>query len=155
MLDLLIRGGTVVTPEGAGFWDVGVQGETIAAVAPTGTLPEESASIIDASGKIVVPGGIDPHVHSNWGLPNADGSPGGLSAGPEQVSQAALFGGTTTWIDFALWEPGETLQQTLERRDAEWKGSCSSDYAFHVMLQGSIPPEVVEQIPELIQAGFP
>jgi dihydropyrimidinase len=155
VLDLVIRGGEVVTPDGPGFWDVGVRGETIAVVAAPGTLPDEAARTIDATEKIVVPGGIDPHIHANWALPEPDGTPGGFSAGPEQVSRAALFGGTTTWIDFALWEPGLTLQQTVERRDAEWRGSCHSDYAFHVMLHGSVPPEVVDQIPELIQEGYP
>ena len=78
-----------------------------------------------------------------------------MSAGPEQVSRAALFGGTTTLIDFAAWETGETLQQTIERRDQDWSGKCYTDYAFHVMLIGAPPPEVLDQIPETIQAGFP
>ena len=155
MLDLLVRGGEVVTPDGPGLWDVGIVGETIAAISAPGALSEDSARVIDATGKIVVPGGIDPHIHSNWVLPDPDGTPGGLSAGPEQVSRAALFGGTTTWIDFALWQPGQTLQEALERRDAEWRGRCHSDYAFHLMLQGRVPAEVIEQIPEVIQAGFP
>src|SRR2546425_10885777 len=122
MLDLLVRGGEVVTPEGPGRWDVGIRGETIAAISAPGTLPEESARVVEAAGKIVVPGGIDPHIHANWVLPDPDGTPGGLSAGPEQVSMAALLGGTTTWIDFAFWQPGQTLQETLELRDAEWRG---------------------------------
>ena len=57
MLDMLIKGGQVVTPSGVGNWDVGVEGERIVAVALPGVLPEEGATVIDASGKIVVPGG--------------------------------------------------------------------------------------------------
>ena len=64
MLDLIIRGGDVVTPQGVTRCDVGVKGETIAAVTAAGALPDTNAQrIIDAAGKIVMPGGIDPHVH--------------------------------------------------------------------------------------------
>jgi dihydropyrimidinase len=154
MLDLVIRGERVVTPHGVGAWDVAIQGERIVAVAAPGTLTGDVGRTIDATGKIVVPGGIDPHTHCKWPVP----FPGGeatLSAGPEQVSRAALFGGTTTLIDFAAWEPGETLRQTIERRDGDWRGRCYTDYAFHVMLLGAPPPEVLDQIEETVQAGFP
>ena len=60
MLDLVIRGGQVVTPVGA--WDVGVEGERIVAGAAPGTLPHEAGRVVDATGKLVIPGGIDPHV---------------------------------------------------------------------------------------------
>src|SRR3954469_14118886 len=154
MLDLVVRSDRVVTPHGVGAYDVAIQGERIVAVAAPGTLTGDIARTIDATGKIVVPGGIDPHTHCHWPVP-FPGTPGTLSAGPEQVSRAALFGGTTTLIDFAAWETGETLQQTIERRDLDWKGQCYTDYAFHVMLIGAPPPEVLDQIPEAIQAGFP
>jgi len=102
MLDLVIRGGQVVTPEGVGAWDVGVDGERIVAVAAAGTLPAEGVRVIDATAKLVIPGGIDPHVHTGWPIPTLDGGVT-LSAGPGQVSAAALFGGTTTLADFAVW----------------------------------------------------
>jgi dihydroorotase-like cyclic amidohydrolase len=64
MFDLIIRGGDVVTPEGVVRCDVAVAGETIAAIATPGALPADSAKqLIDATGRIVMPGGIDPHVH--------------------------------------------------------------------------------------------
>src|SRR5215210_7734467 len=154
MLDLVVRSDRVVTPHGVGAYDVAIQGERIVAVAAPGTLTGDVTRTIDATGKIVVPGGIDPHTHCHWPVP-FPGTSGSLSAGPEQVSRAALFGGTTTLIDFAAWEDGETLQQTIERRDRDWKGQCYTDYAFHVMLIGGPPPEVLDQIPEMIQAGFP
>src|SRR5205807_10130496 len=91
MLDLIIRGGDVVTPQGTVRCDVAIAGETIAAVAAPGTLPQSAAREIDAAGRIVMPGGIDPHVHMQhtWMLP------GGVSlttAGPTQVGRAALYG---------------------------------------------------------------
>jgi dihydropyrimidinase len=154
MLDLVVRSDTVVTPHGVGAYDVAIQGGRIVAVAAPDTLTHDTARTIDATGKIVVPGGIDPHIHAKWPVP-FPGTSGTLSAGPEQVSRAALFGGTTTLLDFAAWEPGQSLQQTIEHRDGAWAGQCYTDYAFHVMLTGAPPPEVLAQIGETIQAGFP
>src|SRR5687767_8253367 len=103
MLDLIIRGGQVVTPQGVGVWDVGVEGERIAAVAAPGSLPADGARVVDATGQLVIPGGIDPHVHTHWPIP-ALGGGHTTSAPPEQVSRAAIHGGTTTLVDFAVWE---------------------------------------------------
>src|SRR5215471_400687 len=113
MLDLLIRGGQVVTPAGVGTWDVGIEGERIVALAAAGTLPADTARVLDATGKLVIPGGIDPHVHTHWPIPSLDGGHT-TSAPPEQVSRAAIFGGTTTLVDFAVWEPGQTIAQAIE-----------------------------------------
>ena len=66
MLDIIIRGGDVVTPQGVTQCDVAIAGETIAAIAAPDTLPAQSAGrVIDANGRIVMPGGIDPHVHAS------------------------------------------------------------------------------------------
>lgn len=155
MLDLVIRGGTVVTPHGAGAYDVGIAGERIAVVAAAGALDGRDAGrTIDATGRIVIPGGIDPHVHCSWHLPLPDGT-AGLTAPPSQVSRAALWGGTTTMIDFAVWSPGLTLQQAIAKRDETWAGQCHCDYAYHVMLQGEIPASVVGELPDMVQAGYP
>lgn len=151
MIDTLIRGDRVVTVNGTGAYDVAIEGQRIAAVAAAGTFNERDAGrVIDARGKLVIPGGIDPHMHCKFQIV------GQWSAPPQHVSRAALHGGTTTMLDFAVWERGETLQQTLEKRDADcWREQCHCDYGFHVLLTGKIPPEIVEQIPEVIQAGYP
>jgi dihydropyrimidinase len=153
MLDLVIRGGQVVTPAGVGAWDVGVEGGRIAAVAAPGTLPRDAGRVIDATGKLVIPGGIDPHVHTHWPIPALGG---GItqSAPPSQVSRAAIHGGTTTLVDFAVWEPGMTLAQAIADKEVVWREGYT-DYGLHVMLQGAVPPDVIDQIPEAIQAGFP
>jgi dihydropyrimidinase len=153
MLDLVIRGGQVVTPAGVGAWDVGIEGEHIVALASPGTLPVESARVIDATGKLVIPGGIDPHVHTGWPIPTLDGGVT-LSAGPGPVSRAAIFGGTTTLVDFAVWEPGLTLAAAIAKKQDVWR-EAYTDYALHVMLQGAVPPEIIEQMPETISGGFP
>jgi len=101
VLDLVIRGGQVVSPAGVGMWDVGVEGERIVVVAAAGTLTADDARVLDATGKLVIPGGIDPHVHTGWPIPTLDGGVM-LSAGPGQISRAAIHGGTTTLVDFAV-----------------------------------------------------
>ncbi len=153
MLDFVVRGGQVVTPAGVGAWDVGIEGERIVALAAPGTLPVEGVRAIDASGKFVIPGGIDPHVHTGWPIPTLDGGVT-LSAGPGQVSRAAIHGGTTTLVDFAVWEPGLTLAGAVAKKQAVWAEGYT-DYALHVMLQGAVPPDVIEQMPETISGGFP
>ncbi|HEX2170823.1 MAG TPA: amidohydrolase family protein, partial [Dehalococcoidia bacterium] len=153
MLDLVIRGGQVVTPQGAGQWDVAIQGERIAAVALPGSLTEDIGRVIDATGKIVVPGGIDPHIHASFPWPDPLGGPVTYSAGPRQVSRAALYGGTTTLIDFAVRRSRDTLQDALERRNHEYLGESFCDYAYHLMLLRSVPYDILDQFAEAIQAG--
>ena len=68
MFDLIIRGGDVVTPQGVVRAEVALAGEKIAAIAAAGTLSSQSAKrVIEATGHIVMPGGIDPHVHLHHG----------------------------------------------------------------------------------------
>ncbi len=154
MLDLLVRNGLTVTPGGVGHLDVGVSDGRIALLLDHDAEAPEAAAEIDASGKIVVPGGIDPHVHTSWLIPTA-AKEGLMCFPPEQVSLAAIHGGTTTIIDFATWLPGDTLQDSLRRKEADWSKKSYTDYAYHCILKGEIPFEVIEQIPEAIAAGYP
>ena len=88
MLDLIIRGGDVVTPQGVARCDVGIKGETIAALAASGTLADSDARrVIDAAGKIVMPGGIDPHVHMRHPFMIPDGTIL-YTQGPDRVGMA-------------------------------------------------------------------
>ncbi len=155
MFDLVIRSDRVVTPAGVGAYDIAVQGEKIAAVASAGALGGDcSRRLIDATGKIVMPGGIDPHVHLKWYSPHPDGSVT-YTDPPSVVSRAALFGGTTTMIDFVRWTHGSTIQQAIERRHEDWTAQCHCDYSFHVMVEGRLPPEIFGQLGEALRAGYP
>ena len=155
MLELLIRGGDVVTPEGVATCDVAIAGERIAAIAAPGAFPTQSAQrTIDASGRIVMPGGIDPHVHLKHVWIKPDGTPL-VTAGPDQVGRAALHGGTTTLIDFAYWRAGQSALQAIESRDKDFVGSSPCDWAYHIMLHSEPPPEFAGQLAEAIQAGYP
>jgi dihydropyrimidinase len=153
MLDLILSRGLAVLPSGPEPVDIGIAQGLIAAIgAPDSLAPIGARRIVDATGQLVMPGGIDPHVHCSWPIPMPGREPL-LSGPPEQVSRAALFGGTTTLIDFAMWQPGERLQQTIERRQQEWASACYCDYGFHLMLQGEIPPQILGELGEAIAEG--
>jgi dihydropyrimidinase len=151
MLDIIIRNGQVVTPWGVGDWDVAVQGERIVAVAAANTLTEEVGRVIDATGKIVIPGGIEPHAHIAAPIMG----PGNLrTAPPEEVSRAALFGGTTTLMDFAIQYPGIDIAQAIQERTDVWQGNSYADYAHHLMLLGELPVPILESLHEHVEDGF-
>ncbi|MGQ4807866.1 D-hydantoinase [Candidatus Entotheonellaceae bacterium PAL068K] len=152
MLDYIIRGDQVVTPGGVGAFDIGIRGEKIVAVAKTGVLDDTAGHLIDARGQIVVPGGIEPHAHVAAPIM---GHPGEETAPPPEVSRAALFGGTTTVVDFAIQFPGRDIFEAIEERHGRWQGQSYADYTYHCMLLDQIGSNVMEQIPEVIDAGFP
>ena len=161
MFDLLIRGERVVTPHGVGAWEIGVRGGVIAALGAPGTLASETAPVIDAGRGVVMPGGIDPHVHCAWYIPpHRPGDPPGTSGPPEQVSRAALWGGTTTLIDFAAGKPdrpgdessSQSIRDAIEARDKDWAGKCYCDYAYHIMLRGKVPTATIAEVKEAVQA---
>ena len=162
MLDLIIRGGKVVTPEGSGEMDVGVQGEKIAAVATPGTLDLEAVRTIDATGKVVLPGGIEPHTHIGIPVPEVwAGRPEVMTQPPEAASRAAAFGGVTTLIDFAgdlPITPGdlpstEPILKQVESRNSVFSGHSYIDFTYHFILGGEVPPSMIGEIGEAIQAG--
>jgi dihydropyrimidinase len=154
MFDIVVKNGQVVTPEGVGAWDIGIEGARIAAGALGGTLPTDGAKVIDAPGKIVVPCGIDPHTHPAHPIMSHPDEPG-TTPGPEDDTRGMAYGGTTTHIDFCYVRPGTEIPQAIEQRAARWKGNSYVDYAFHVTLCGALDLRVFEQIPAAIQQGFP
>ncbi|MEZ4238496.1 MAG: dihydropyrimidinase [Myxococcota bacterium] len=122
----VIRGGTVVTAEGESRADVRVVGETIAEVGPD--LDTAGATVIDAGGAYVMPGGIDPHTHMELPFMGTVASEDFFTG-----TTAAAVGGTTTCIDFVIPNPQQPL---LEAYDA-WRGwaeKAACDYSFHVAV---------------------
>lgn len=156
MVEMVITGDHVVTPHAVGPADVAIAGGKVVAVAARGAFPlPAGARLVDATGKIVMPGGIDPHTHCLWPVPNPDGSIGSTQ-GPSVVGKAALYGGTTTIIDFTRWTHGRTIQAAIEQRMADWNADgCACDWALHTMVEGDLPPEIPAQLAEAIEAGHP
>ena len=152
----------MVTPQGADVMDVGVQGDKIVAVGWPGTLAADAARVIDATGKIVVPGGIEPHAHIGIPVPEHwAGTPDVFTQPPEAATRAAAFGGVTTVIDFAgtlALDPAKAARgsrsSTCSRpRRAVFRGHSYTDFAFHYILAGEVPAATVGQIGEAIQEG--
>lgn len=147
----LIRHGLVVSPTGTSAMDVLVDGETIAALLAPGPQSDDLAQsvdrVIDATGKYVVPGGIDPHTHME--LPF-----GGTFASDtfETGTRAAAWGGTTTIIDFAVQKYGERVQDGLAAWHAKADGNCLIDYGFHQII-GGVDDDSLKAMDELVDEG--
>ena len=153
MLDLLIRNGQVVTPQGVSRWTVGISGERIAYVG-TDDPSIQAGRTINADGKIVVPGGIEPHTHLDiFDLTNPDS--GKSTLGPEEDTRGMAYGGTTTHLDFCFVDPSMEITRAIDERAARWKGNSFVDYSFHVGLMGALPLKVFDQLGDVIKQGFP
>src|SRR6185437_3654688 len=153
MLDLLIRNGRVVTPQGVGNWTIGVKGEQIAYVGMD-DQSLQAGRTIDAGGKLVVPGGIEPHAHLDiFDLTNPDS--GKSTLGPEDDTRGMVFGVTTTHLDFCFFEPSVEITRAIEERCTRWKGNSYVDYSFHIGLLGAVPLKTFDQLGDVIKEGFP
>jgi dihydropyrimidinase len=155
MFDLLLAGAEVVTPDGPGLWDLGISDGRIAAVAKPGSLDQVAQRTLSLSGKLVVPGGIDPHVHCNWPIHDPYSGKTIYTAGPDVVSRSAIHGGTTSLIDFVIPRAGEGLVTATDQRISDWTHNCYCDFSFHVLLQDHLSTEVLDEIPKVINAGTP
>jgi len=153
MYDLIIRGGQVVTPGGVGNWDVAIVGEKIAVVGEAGA-DAQAGRVIDVSGKIVVPGGIEPHTHLNMTM-GMEAGHRVKTMGPEADTIGMAFGGTTTHLDFCFANPATDIAGAIARRVGQWKGRSLVDYSFHVALTGALPLATFDQLADAIADGFP
>jgi dihydropyrimidinase len=141
MFDLVVSGGKHVLPGGVESVDLSVAGGKIVAIGAPGSLAALGpVRVVDATGQIVIPGGIDPHIHCGMAMQMPNQPAPTVSGPPEQVSRAALFGGTTTMIDFVPVAEEQTLQVAIEARGCEWKDACYCDYGLHLMLFDHIGP---------------
>jgi dihydropyrimidinase len=128
-MSVLIKNGTVVTHAGRQEADVFIEDDQVRAVVARGSGEFQPDEVIDAGGKLVVPGGIDVHTHME--LPF-----GGTFASDtfETGTRAAAWGGTTTIIDFAVQTKGSSLMEGWEAWMAKAEGNCAIDYGFHLIL---------------------
>ena len=146
----LITNGTIVTADGSSVADILIDGETIAQIGsdpggPTVIVDET----IDATGKYVIPGGIDVHTHME--LPF-----GGTAAKDtfETGTRAAAFGGTTTIVDFAVQGRGQSLREGLDGWHARAEGHAVADYGFH-MIMSDVNDATLAEMDVLVGEGVP
>ncbi|MFD4585075.1 dihydropyrimidinase [Streptomyces sp. NPDC087659] len=146
----LIRGGLVLTAADETHADVLVEDGRVAALAAHGSTAAESWTAdrtIDATGKYVIPGGVDAHTHME--LPF-----GGTFASDtfETGTRAAAWGGTTTIVDFAVQTKGQSLREGLDAWYAKADGNCAIDYGFHMILS-DVDESSLKEMDLLVEEG--
>ncbi|WP_024510793.1 dihydropyrimidinase [Bradyrhizobium sp. ARR65] len=145
--DTIIRGGTVATASDTFACDVGIRNGRVAAL---GHDLGDAKEIIDASGRLVLPGGIDSHVHisqpSGPGIVMADDF--------ESATRAAAFGGNTTVLPFCLQERGQSLRQAVKDYHAKAEGNCYIDVSFHLIISDPTDQVLGQELPALIKDGY-
>jgi dihydropyrimidinase len=146
----LIKNGLVVTASDELNADVLIDGETVAAIAATGSAAADAwtaDTVLDAAGLYVIPGGVDAHTHME--LPF-----GGTAASDtfETGSRAAAWGGTTTIVDFAVQSVGKSLREGLDTWHAKAEGNCAVDYAFHMIL-ADVTEDSLKEMDVLVGEG--
>jgi dihydropyrimidinase len=146
----LITNGTIVTADGSYVADLLIDGETIAQIGrdPAGASVTADQTL-DATGKYVIPGGIDVHTHME--LPF-----GGTFAKDtfETGTRAAAFGGTTTIVDFAVQGRGQSLREGLDAWHAKAEGNAVADYGFH-MIMSDVNDATLAEMDTLVTEGVP
>lgn len=145
IFDLVISGGKLVTASTTYTSDIGINGETIAAIGE-GLQGKE---VIDARGKLVIPGAIDPHVHLEMPVGDTFSADDWASG-----TLAAACGGVTTVIDFVEPEPDEVLIAALQKRLESAQGKAVIDYGLHMTLRYD-HPDTLNQIPAVVAEGCP
>jgi dihydropyrimidinase len=141
----IIKNGRIVTAVDDYHADLLIEDGKVAMIARS--IEAEADKVIDAMGRLVLPGGIDPHTHME--LPF-----GGTSASDtfETGTRAAAFGGTTTIIDFAVQYKGQALNEALDAWHAKAEGNTSIDYGFHLICT-DLPDERLNEMRSVIDQG--
>ena len=143
MTKVLIKGGRVVTAVDDYVADILIEDGKIEAIARS--LTSDDADIHDASGLLVLPGGIDVHVHMETPMGNDVYTCDTFESG----TKSAAFGGTTTIIDFAQQFQGDSPKAALDRRLAAAEPQCAIDYGFHVILTDA-NADAIAELPDLV-----
>jgi dihydropyrimidinase len=146
-LDLVISGGTVATASDLFQCDVGVRDGRIVAL---GHSLGSAARVIDATGRLVLPGGIDSHVHI--AQPSGDGIV--MADDFASATLSAAFGGNTLVMPFCMQEKGVSLRETVKAYHGLADGRCHVDVAFHLVISDPTEQVLGQDLPALIEDGY-
>ncbi len=141
-MSLLIKNGRIITASEDYFADIFIEGESISLIGKN--LNVKADEVVDAKGMLVMPGGIDPHVHLDMPFMGTFSSDN-----YESGTLAALHGGTTTVIDFILQKQGNSLKSAYEEWKGRADGNACGDYSFHIAVT-DFNEEVKKEIPYFI-----
>ncbi|APR86893.1 Dihydropyrimidinase [Minicystis rosea] len=148
MTRTLIKGGTIVTAVDTYAADLAIEGDKITAIFAPGSGPAGAYDVtIDATGKYILPGGIDAHTHMDMPF-------GGTTASDdfETGTLAAAYGGTTSIIDFAIQTKGDPLQKGLDVWHQKAEGKAAIDYAFH-MIMTDVNDQTIPEMQRVVDQG--
>lgn len=146
-MDIVIKNGTIVTAADTFKGDVAIKDGKIETIAVN--IDADGAKVIDAEGKLILPGAIDAHTH--LAMPFG----GTVSSDDyEAGTRAAACGGVTTVFDFALQTKGEGIIETAQRRNKICEPQACVDYAFHVAIT-DLTPKVLEEFQAAVDYGIP
>lgn len=146
-LDIIIRGGTVATASDTFQCDVGIRDGRIAVL---GHDLGAAREVIDAAGKLVLPGGIDSHVHFS----QPSGPDVVMADDFESGTRSAAFGGNTTVLPFCLQEKGHSLREAVKQYHRLADGNCYVDVSFHLIISDPTEQVLGQELPALIQDGY-
>ncbi|RAI41249.1 dihydropyrimidinase [Rhodoplanes roseus] len=149
--DTVIRGGTIATAADVFTADLGVRDGRITAIAER---LGDADTVIDATGRLVLPGGIDAHCHLDQ--PQAPGlaaKGARMADGFRSGSISAAFGGTTTIVPFCVQHRGESLAAAVADYHGRAEGNAVTDYAFHLIVSDPTPAVLGQELPALIRRG--
>ncbi|MEG0829986.1 MAG: dihydropyrimidinase [Anaerovoracaceae bacterium] len=148
-MDLLIKNGTIVTATSTYSGDIAIKGGKIVAIGKN-LKPGKITEIVDAKGKLVLPGAIDGHTHLAMPF-------GGTVSTDDYYAgtRSAACGGTTTVFDFVLQGAGETMLDAIKRRDALCAPDAAVDYSFHVAVCDVTSEALLDSMEEAVKAGVP
>jgi len=144
-MTLMIRSGTLITAAETFIADILIEGERIVQIGPDLPVPD-GAEVVDARGKLVMPGGVDAHTHFSLPMPTAVSSDDHYTG-----HKAAAFGGTTTVIDFVPHDPG-TLRENIDRWHALADHKAAVDFGFHINIT-RLDDSVKAELPRLVEEG--
>src|SRR3954462_116438 len=142
-MSVLIKNGRIITADADYVADIFVEGETVHTIGKSLSIKADKE--IDATGKLIFPGGIDPHVHLDMpfmGTYSSDSY--------ETGTRAALFGGTTMVIDFILQTQGKSLHHALDEWRSRSNGNGYGDYSFHMAVT-DFNTETQQEIKQMIE----
>lgn len=145
--DLVVRGGQIVTATDRFHANVAIKDGRIAEI---GDRIETAGEIIDASGLLVMPGGVDAHVH--MAQPTSDGTV--MADDFETGTRAAAAGGNTTVLPFALQIKGQSLRSCVQDYHGKARGNCYVDVSFHLIVSDPTPQVLGQELPALVKDGY-
>lgn len=147
-MDLLIKNGTIVNGSESFKADIAVENRKITQIGAD-ISPTDNAKIVDADGKLVLPGAIDAHTHLAMPF-------GGTISSDDYFAgtRAAACGGTTTVFDFVLQDFGETMVDAVKRRDAMCAPVAAVDYSYHVAVK-DVSGDLLDSIEDAVKFGVP